>query len=178
MSELNFSAMKVPQLRQIAAESGIKVPPKAKKKDIIELIEEKIAEVKAKIESGELEVMEPTVIVKEEKDFSYNSEDTNSEDTKDEDSEPQEESYSKDKKQSKKQSNYQQYKKNGSYNKPTKKNVSKRKEREDNQASINDLIDQGECGLAEGMLDIHNDGYGFLRAFDKTRKTHMCLSTR
>ncbi len=170
MSELNFSAMKVPQLRQIAAESGIKIPPKAKKKDIIELIEEKIAEVKAKIDSGELEVMEPKVIVKEEKKFSYKSEDEKSEDSKSDNTEAKTESHSKDKKQPKKQSNYQQYKKNGSYNKSNKRNVTKRKEREDNQTSISELIDQGECGAAEGMLDIHNDGYGFLRAFDKNQK--------
>ncbi len=167
MSDMNFSAMKVAQLRQIAAESGITIPQKAKKKDIIELIEKKIEEVKAQIKSGELKVMEPQVIVKDEeaKEESSSDNDTDAEDKK-------EKAPAKPKKSDKKYSSYQPSKRGTSYQKNNKKNNnnSKRKERDDNQASINDLIDNGECGSAEGMLDIHNDGYGFLRAFDKNQK--------
>ena len=168
MSELNFSAMKVPQLRQIAAESGIEVPPKAKKSEIIKLIEQKIAEVKAKIESGELQVMEPKVIVNEKDDVSYENENQPSQNG--ETGKDNGKAYSKPVKPERKNSSGQSSKRSTSYQKQNKKTNTKRKEREDNQASINELIDQGECGIAEGMLDIHSDGYGFLRAFDKNQK--------
>ena len=65
MSDMNLKAMKVAQLRQIANESGIDIPQKSKKNDIITLIEKKIEEVQAQIESGELKVIKPQVIVPE-----------------------------------------------------------------------------------------------------------------
>jgi hypothetical protein len=107
MSDMNFSAMKVAQLRQIAAESGIDIPQKAKKKDIIDLIEKKIEEVKAQIESGELQVMEPKVIVQEEEkteETENSSEESSSDDTDKTDSK-------KEKSKDKKYSSYQPNKK-------------------------------------------------------------------
>jgi len=173
MSELDFSAMKVIQLRQIAAESGIVIPQKAKKNNIIELIEKKIAEVKKQIESGELQVIEPKVIVKGQNSNSNKNENTSSdkipEKEKDKNKAVQE-PVARERNPERKNPSYQSSKRNGSYQKQNKKPNSKRKERDDNQSSINDLIGQGECGKAEGMLDIHNDGYGFLRSFDKEQK--------
>ncbi len=171
MSELNLSAMKVTQLRQIAAESGIEIPLKAKKQDIIELIEKKVAEVKAQIESGELKVMEPKVIV-EENDNNTDTGRGESESYNNESKEKESEggSNNKEKKTEKKYSSYQPVKKTSSFQKQSKKSNTKRKEREENLTSINELIDKGECGVAEGMLDIHSDGYGFLRSFDKNQK--------
>ena len=45
MKETNLSAMTVVELRRLAAESGIEIPARAKKEDIIKLIEDKIIEV-------------------------------------------------------------------------------------------------------------------------------------
>lgn len=174
MSEMNLSAMKVAQLRQIANESSITVPQKAKKKDIIDLIEKKIEEVKAQIKSGELKVMEPTAIAEKSPETPKNTEEKteNKKETSPQKREykSSDENRSDNKNGSRKYTSYQSNRRTTSYNKQNKKNNYRKKDREDNQSSIDELIDQGECGSAEGMLDIHNDGYGFLRSFDKNKK--------
>ncbi len=168
MSDMKLAAMKAAQLRQIAYESGIKIPANAKKKEIIEQIQEKIEEVKAQIESGELQVQEPKVI--EKTDDSADKTQKAEKDDKEESTgqEKSEKHYTNSNKADKKYSSSYQNGKKSNYN--SNRNNTRRKERDENQSSVKEMIERGECGNAEGMLDIHADGYGFLRSFDKNNK--------
>ena len=51
-----------------------------------------------------------------------------------------------------------------------KKSEDKEKAAAENQATIASMVKSGECGKAEGLLDIQADGYGFLRALDPAQK--------
>ncbi len=207
MNEVNLSGKKVAELRKIADESGIKIPARAKKKDIIELIENRIAEIKAQMEAQGISLEElqkqedakaaqPTEVIKQkQQQVSYEKEQNQSEDTEDKTEEENSEEESKENNnveekesgedvggrrpqgyrprkpyQNGRKNNYKDNYNNNFNKRNNPKNRKFNNNKDNNAAVVNDMIDTCDCGEAEGMLDIQNDGYGFLRAMDKTQK--------
>ena len=206
MNELNLSGKKVAELRKIAEESGIKVPARAKKQDIIDLIDNKIAEIKTQMqEQGlsleELQEREEAKVmqsqdsepkeepIKEQPPQEEPEEEPEAEESEPEDEAEDESDSSENKRERRTEGRrpqgyrprkpYQNGRKgnfnnNNNYNKRNNNNNNpkNRKYNKDNNnaAVVNDMIDTGDCGEAQGMLDIQNDGYGFLRATEKDQK--------
>jgi transcription termination factor Rho len=54
--------------------------------------------------------------------------------------------------------------------KPRPKSVYYNEKYATSNPAVPDMLNAGECGEAEGILDIQPDGYGFLRAIDKDKK--------
>ncbi len=147
MNEINLEKMKVSELRKLAEESNLEISPKAKKNEIIEIIQKKIDELNEQIENGGI------IVESSDTEYdkpSYKIEDENEEDeTEDEDAESQKESKNSG---------------NKTHNK------SKGKKQRDNANAVNEMIKNEDCGEAFGVLDIQQDGYGFLRSIEKGEK--------
>ena len=52
MNDINLDKMKISELKKLAEESNMELPPKAKKQEIINILEKKIDELNQQIENG------------------------------------------------------------------------------------------------------------------------------
>ncbi|MEX1375960.1 MAG: transcription termination factor Rho [Eubacteriales bacterium] len=139
MNEINLESMKVSELKKLAEESNLELPPKAKKDEIIKIIQKKIDEYNEQIENGGI-VISKSDAENEAKKVSVIDDDFDEEDEIFEDES----------------------------SKPAKKPKGKKKK--DNSAAVNEMIKNEDCGEAYGVLDIQQDGYGFLRSVQKGEK--------
>jgi len=146
MSEINLEKMKISELKKLAEESNLEVPLKAKKQDIIEIIQKKIDELNEQIENGG--------IIVSKTDYEPNNTSSkfeNEDDAEDEDSDDDIEA--------------------GNQKAAAKSHPkSKSKKNRENSNAVNEMIKNDDCGEANGILDIQQDGYGFLRSVDKGEK--------
>ena len=141
MNEINLDSMKVSELKKLAEDSNLELPPKAKKEEIIEIIQKKIDEYNEQIENGGIVISRSDADDDEKASVDY--EDSFEDDADEDDFE--DEKAASGKKQ-------------------------KGKKKRDNTAAVNEMIKNEDCGQAYGILDIQQDGYGFLRSIEKGEK--------
>ena len=151
MNDVNLDKMKVSDLKKLAEESNLEIPQKAKKQEIIKIIEKKIEELNQQIENGGIVV---------------STSDTSNEEL------PQKESPDTNKKDNEEKIKTQQeapIKARPVEGKPYN-NKNKGKKSKDNTNAVNEIIRNEDCGEAYGILDVQQDGYGFLRSITKGEK--------
>ena len=94
MNEINLESMKISELKKLAEESGLELPPKAKKPEIIEIIQKKIDELNEQIENGGIVVSKSDTSIEKKnyKEIDFDSEyDFEKEEDDDEDSDENDE---------------------------------------------------------------------------------------
>jgi len=152
MNESNLESMKISELKKLAQESGLELPPKAKKAEIIEIIQKKIAELNEQIEKNGGIVVSKSDTSKGKKNYrEIDFDSKNNEEKEDEDSNENEEKET-----------------TAAGKKPSGRG--KGKKGKDNANAVNEIIKNEDCGEAYGVLDIQQDGYGFLRSIEKGEK--------
>ncbi|MBN2879487.1 MAG: transcription termination factor Rho [Clostridia bacterium] len=151
MNEINLESMKISELKKLAEESGLELPQKAKKPEIIEIIQKKISELNEQIENGGIVVSKSDTSTEKKnyKEIDFDSEYDFEKEEEDSDENEDIEAVVSGKKPSGK---------------------GKGKKAKDNASAVNEMIKNEDCGEAYGVLDIQQDGYGFLRSIEKGEK--------